>query len=95
MHGNRKDINKGRGTTWSLRDPQNRAKMAKIAKMDKNEGKQQVFVFIIEGKEKWIQKFIKRLDYNFPHLDMNENKVGCMQGPRGSLQSPQNKAKIA
>ena len=28
--------------------------MAKIAKMDKNEGKQQVFVFIMEGKEKWI-----------------------------------------
>ena len=34
----------------SLRDPQNRAKVAKIAKMDKNEGKKQVFVFIMKKK---------------------------------------------
>ena len=39
MHANRKDTHKGKGTTWSLRDPQNSAKMAKIAKMDKNDEK--------------------------------------------------------
>ena len=80
------------------RDPQNRAKMAemaKIAKMDKNEGKLQVFVFIIEGIEKWIQIIFMKLDYNFPHLDMNRNKVGCMEGAKGSPIEPPKHRKMA
>ena len=39
MHGNKKVINKGKGATWSLKDPRNRAKMAIIAKMEKNDKK--------------------------------------------------------
>ena len=52
--------------------------------MDKNEGKYQVFVFIMEGKVKRIQTIFRRLDYNFSHLDMNGNEVGFMEGAEGS-----------
>ena len=58
--------------------------MAKIAKMDKNEGIKRVFVFVMEEKEKWIPTFFMRLYYSFPHLNMNGNKVGCMEGPKES-----------
>ena len=56
-----------------------------MAKMDKNEGKKQVFVFIMKKKEKKKKIFFMRLDYDFPHLDMNGKKVECMEGPRGPL----------
>ena len=34
-----------------------------------------------------------RLDYIFPHLDMNGNKVGCMEGAKGSPKEPPKQSK--
>ena len=64
-----------------------------MAKMDKNEGKKQVFVFIMKKKEKKKKIFFMRLDYNFPHLDMNGKKVECMEGAKGSPIEPPKQSK--
>ena len=63
--------------------------------MDKNEGKYQVFVFIMEGKVKRIQTIFRKLDYYFSHLDMNGNEVGLMEGAKGSPIVSPNRAKLA